>query len=85
MIVTVDVPDYSPEHDLRRQWDEGSVIATKWEDGTLVVEANREGLLSLARLMLTLAAQSVPPGAHWHLDDSNALEPSSIGLIIERR
>ena len=44
--------------------------------------ANREGLLSLARQLLSLAEGI--PGDHIHYDVYNSLEDGSAELIVER-
>jgi hypothetical protein len=82
--ITIDVPDYAPETGLRMTWESGSVISTELQHGVLHLIANEEGLISLARLFLTLTHPDVPSGNHWHLDDSNSLEEGSFGMIIER-
>lgn len=48
----------------------------------MTISANREGMISLANIMLDLAEGL--PGAHLHLDESNSLEDGSCELIIER-
>ena len=64
------------------EWVEGFVIRVSEEDGTLTVSANREGLLSLAKLLSALAEET--PGSHIHLDEHNSLEDGSTELILER-
>jgi hypothetical protein len=64
------------------EWVEGFVIRVSGEDGTLTVSANREGLLSLAKLLSALAEET--PGSHIHLDEHNSLEDGSTELILER-
>jgi hypothetical protein len=80
----IDVPDYAPETGLRMTWEPGAIISTQIDDRMLHLIANQEGLVSLARLFLTLTHPGVPPGNHWHLDDSNGLEDGSYALIIEK-
>lgn len=46
--------------------------------------ANRAGLVSLARQLLTLAQEDAPSGAHLHLTAGQEIE-SAVGLILERR
>lgn len=48
------------------------------------MEANREGLISLARHILLLAQDDVPNGSHFHLDEFNSLENGSLELIISK-
>ena len=52
-------------------------------DNTVVISANRDGLLSLARQLTTLADSIV--GSHIHYDDYNSLEDGSIPMIIQKR
>ena len=52
-------------------------------DNAVVISANRDGLLSLARQLTTLADESV--GCHIHYDDHNSLEDGSIEMIIQKR
>ena len=51
-------------------------------DNTVVISANRDGLLSLARQLTTLADSFV--GSHIHYDDYNSLEDGSIPMIIQK-
>jgi hypothetical protein len=82
MKIELDVPDYSPRTGLHMKWEEGFMIETRIEGGTTMIAANQAGLVSLARLILTLANTQVPAGHHWHLDASNSLEEGSSELII---
>lgn len=52
-------------------------------DNTVVISANRDGLLSLARQLTTLADSFV--GSHIHYDDYDSLEDGSIPMIIQKR
>ncbi|MBQ6911551.1 MAG: hypothetical protein IJQ35_05220 [Bacteroidales bacterium] len=51
-------------------------------DNAVVISANRDGLLSLARQLTTLADESV--GSHIHYDEYNSLEDGSIEMIIAK-
>lgn len=48
----------------------------------MTIAANREGMLSLANILIDLADSQ--PGDHIHLDEYNSLEEGSAELIIER-
>ena len=63
-------------------WEEGFTISVGNDRKTVVIRANREGLLSLANHMAALAEEF--PGSHIHLDEFNALEEGSAELIIEK-
>ena len=67
---------------MELNWHEGSKISVRVEDGTVVLSANREGLLSLAGHLTALA--EAPPGSHIHFDEFNALEENSVELIVAR-
>ncbi|MBQ1306442.1 MAG: hypothetical protein IIY44_08650 [Erysipelotrichales bacterium] len=62
-------------------WEDGFEIAVKNENGAVCIQANREGLVSLARLCIALAKET--NGSHIHLDAYNSLEEGSDELILE--
>jgi hypothetical protein len=80
----IEVPDYSPSDGLRLEWDHGFSITVQASASSTMIMANVEGLVSLARLLLTLAQPNVPVGVHIHLDQSNSLEGGSQELVIQR-
>jgi hypothetical protein len=64
------------------EWEDGFTIKVKVEENTVVISANKEGLLSLARQLTDLADAEV--GNHIHYDEYNSLEEDSSEMIIER-
>jgi hypothetical protein len=78
----LEIPRYSPERGLTLVWEPGSVISVVQNDREVVLHANRAGLVSLARHLLTLAQEGVPCGHHVHFDELNALEPGSAELVV---
>ena len=64
------------------EWIDGFEIKTANEKGKIIISANREGMLSLAK-QLTALADGVP-GDHIHYDEYNSLEEGSTGMIIVR-
>lgn len=84
MRLTLSVPDYSPEDGLICEFEEDYRISVEIdEDLSVCLAANKAGLITLAKLMLTLASDNVPDGVHMHLDTINgALEDNSNELII---
>ena len=64
------------------EWVDGFELKAVVENGEIVISANREGLLSLAK-HLTALADGVP-GNHIHYDEYNSLEEGSAEMIIER-
>jgi len=67
---------------MELHWENGFEIRVALERDTAVISANREGLLSLAGILTTLA--NGLPGDHVHLDRFNALNDDSAALIIEK-
>ena len=67
---------------MKIEWVEGFSIKTAVEDGKMMISANREGLLSLAKILTGIAQQG--NGCHIHLDEYNSLEEGSKELIIEK-
>ena len=68
---------------MKLEWVEGSEIQVTYTDGTVLISANREGLLSLATHLTALAGET--PGTHIHLDAYNSLEDGSEELILDRQ
>ena len=67
---------------VKIEWVDGSEIKAVAENGEIVISANREGMLSLAK-HLTALADGIP-GDHIHYDVNNSLEDGSTEMIIER-
>ena len=63
------------------EWIDGFEIRVNNDNEEVVISANREGLLSLARQLTALAEGT--PGDHIHYDEYNSLEDGSADLIIE--
>lgn len=67
---------------MRIEWTDGFEIRVRVDRDSVVVSANREGLLSLAKQLTALAEAA--PGSHIHYDEYNSLEDGSTELIVER-
>ena len=67
---------------MRIEWEPNASIKVGVQGGETTLSANREGLLSLARIFTDLAEEK--PGIHIHLDEYNSLEEGSTELIVER-
>lgn len=68
---------------MEMEWVDGFEIKAVTENGVILISANREGLLSLAKQLNALADGVV--GDHIHYDEYNSLAAGSAELIIERR
>ena len=64
------------------RWEDGFEISASVSEAEVTISANREGMVSLANILLDLADGL--PGDHVHLDEDNSLEDGSVELIIER-
>ena len=62
-------------------WEEGFSIRVGVSGNTVVLSANKEGLLSLARQLIALSEET--PGSHLHYDKNNSLEEDSFDLVVE--
>ncbi len=67
---------------MELHWEDGFTICVAVSGNTAVLSANREGMLSLANHLTTLA--EMPSGSHLHLDEHNSLEEGSAELILEK-
>lgn len=64
------------------EWEDGFEVSVAFESDTVVISANREGLLSLARQLTALAEEC--PGSHIHYDPYNSLEEGSVEMVIQK-
>lgn len=80
--IRISIPEYG--NGLEFVWENDYKIRTSAPFHTLTIEANRDGLISLARHLLLLAQDDVPDGAHFHLDEYNSLEDGSLELIVAK-
>jgi hypothetical protein len=85
MKIELIIPDYSPSDGIRTDWEEAFILKTEVaENGAVRIMGNQNGLISLARHILTLAQPSIPAGYHLHYDTWNSLEEGSPEIIIEK-
>ena len=64
------------------RWVDGSEIRCDIFKNTVVISANREGLLSLAFQLTAMADEFA--GTHIHYDEFNSLEEGSVEMIIQK-
>lgn len=84
MKVSLNVPNYAPDTGMVLNWESNFKIKVSDINGSILIEANTDGLVSLANHLLNLSQSSVPTGTHLHLDENNSLEDGSLDLIIEK-
>ena len=63
-------------------WENGFSINVIIDNGTTIISANKEGLLSLAKQLTALAGKT--PGSHIHCDQYILLEEGSAERIIKK-
>ena len=86
MKIALDIPEYDPNYGLQIIWEEGFHIHLETDsDGVVVLSANKEGLVTLAKQLLTLANPLVPIGSHIHLDSFGGLEEGSKEFILNKQ
>ena len=66
---------------MTQEREEGFAIRVGAADNTVVLSANKKGLLSLARQLIALSEET--PGSHLHYDKNNSLEEDSFDLVVE--
>lgn len=84
MELKINVPEYNPENGFEYQWQTGFDLKIQYEDGSVVITANKAGLYSLANHLLNLSQDEIPEGYHLHFDTNNSLEEGSVDLIIQK-
>ena len=85
MEIKLEIPQYSSDTGFKSEWEYGFEIETRIGEGEFVITANKSGLISLAKQLLTLAQDEVPLGYHLHFDEYNSLEEKSFELIIQKK
>lgn len=80
----IEIKEYDEKKGLELVWESNYIINVNINENEVLISANEEGLISLAKQFLTLAPKKVPLGTHIHLDEYNSLEDGSRELIIEK-
>lgn len=82
--IEIVIPEYAKEYGVWPITGGPYVLEVHLDPkGTVVISGDKEGLITLARHLLTLAQDEVPLGAHIHYDD-NLLEENSLDLVVGR-
>ena len=92
MKAIIEFPDFVPGYGIQYHWVGNSQISISFDEDTVVIKANKDGLLSLANHLLNLSQDSVPKNYHIHFDDLNVhfddlnggVERGSFGVVIEK-
>jgi len=84
MIIPVEISKYDQHRGIKYLWEAEFTISTEVTSEGFVIRANKAGLQSLARQILTLAQDDAPIGSHFHYDEYNSLEEGSCELVIAK-
>jgi hypothetical protein len=82
MEILINISEYNPETGFKFLWEDGFKISTDVEANKIVLFANKAGLISMAKHLLSLAQDEYYSGYHFHLDEYNSLEEGSVELVI---
>ena len=80
----IEIAEYNINKGIQLSWENNFKIEVSFRKGEVLIQANKEGLYSLANHFLNLAQEKVPDYTHIHLDKYNSLEGDSVDLIVER-
>jgi hypothetical protein len=86
----IEIPGYSPSYGVVPIGsDRDSILDVQIEEKSkqVIITADKEGLIVLARHFLTLAQNDAPPGCHIHYDDdasSGFLEKGSRSMVVSK-
>ncbi|WP_216625402.1 Imm32 family immunity protein [Paenibacillus phytorum] len=83
MKIEIEIPEYTPEKGLKIYWKDNFQIKATSLGSDFVIEANKEGLISIATQLLAMAYNNVPSGFHIHYEDGTCLEDGSARFVIE--
>lgn len=79
----IEIIPYDTNKGIELFWEPDSKINVK-SDNEVLISANKQGLISLASHLLSLAQDEITTGTHIHLDEFNSLEDGSCNLVIEK-
>ena len=78
----IEYQEYIAEKGIKLSWESNHVIKCTIENNSIIISANKQGLLSLANHLITLAQDAIPAGNHLHFDEYNSLENGSKEVIV---
>lgn len=84
MKITLSIPNYDKSEGIRVPWVGNHQISVHINDTEVTIAANKDGLITLAKQLLTLAHDGMPSGHHIHLTDRSGLEEGSLDLTLQR-
>jgi hypothetical protein len=82
--VTFEIPLYIPGRGLDYHGMTSGAFEVALGSNEICINADKEGLLTLARFLINLAQDGVPAGKHVHFDPGVELTEGSVGLVVSR-
>ena len=83
--VEIEVPYLESGNAILTSWEDNYRLKTSFSFGEFSLRGNREGLITLARHLLTLALNDVGLGAHIHYADYlDSLEEGDVPFVIAK-
>lgn len=82
--IIIDIPAYSRSGIWPILEAKYKLSIEKDRADTVVIKADKGGLISLARHLLTLAQDEYPVGSHIHYDEASSLDDGSYPLIVDK-
>lgn len=67
MNVKLSIPDYDGNA-MDVIWEKGAEYSISIDENGVILTANKQGMLSLAKQMIYMAYNNLPDGSHVHLD-----------------
>lgn len=68
MHIDINIPDFDGNW-IDVIWEKGAKVELNCDDDSILIRANSNGLISLAKQMIYLATNNVARGSHVHYDD----------------
>jgi hypothetical protein len=81
--IEIEIPDNNEHIGLMRTWYDDFFISTEYHENTFFLRANKDGMISLATQLLTLA-YAPDEDAHFYYEEMGCLEQGSVEFIISR-
>ena len=84
MEFNIKIPDYDEKRGFKFEWESDFDLEVNIVKDKVLIIANKDGLISLARHLINLSQDHYPAGYNFHLDAYNSLEDGSNELIIQK-
>ena len=84
MKVALDIPEYDGNA-LDVIWNDNARYTLDVDYDSVILSANREGLISLAKQMIYFAYNELPEGSHIHFDSFFTKTDQTFHLVVEKK